>query len=831
MPRLPHIFLTTPPDDIPYTSTAKGGSTPKFKPRDPQRHARHIRRLLNEAWETARQNRIQRTAVSIPTRNGTCLEFQSAPGFGLQLKSLEQRKQGIRLLNVQTYTPHLEAEPIIQATVYIPPGKEKIFLGKVNQYQNEVTNKGKPKNAPLIEGIENIRLALLESFWQDSPDLMPEKQAQWCEVWLMYQGDDQHTKVEAEFRVEAEAQGVAVGDGSLIFPERLVLLVFADLNQLSELIEVSDHIAEFRRAKETASFWLDQENKDQVEWIEDLQERLEIDEDSQVAICVLDTGANNGHPLLAPLLADEDRHSVNTDGVDDHHREGHGTMMCGLAGYGDLQRVLEDFDRVSVRHRLESVKILPKRGRNPKKLHGVLTARAIALAATEAPERRRIICMAVTAEDTRDEGRPTSWSAELDSLASGDDDTEKRLIIVSAGNVDGWDEWSRYPDSNITNSVHDPGQSWNALTIGAYTTKTRITDPDMTEYKAIAPAGGLSPFSSSSLTWLRDGNKWPVKPEVVFEGGNIASGPDGFCTAHKDLSLLTTSHEHTKRQFSWFNATSAAAAQAAHMAAQIQAEYPDAWPETVRALMVHSAEWPPALKKQFQNGGGKTNYARMIRICGYGVPNLRRALHCASNSLTLVMERELQPFDRKEKNSGFCTKDMHLYELPWPKEVLMDLAETHITMRVTLSYFIEPGPMQVGWKDRYRYASHALRFNLINVGEDKERFVKRINFKARDEEYQPETTSGSHRWTIGSEGRNAGSIHSDIWTGPAVDIATCHTIAVSPVIGWWRERSWLNRWNRKTRYSLIVSLHTPDESVDIYTPVAIQIGVPVGVEI
>ena len=32
-----------------------------------------------------------------------------------------------------------------------------------------------------------------------------------------------------------------------------------------------------------------------------------------------------------------------------------------------------------------------------------------------------------------------------------------------------------------------------------------------------------------------------------------------------------------------------ATAQAAHMAAQIYAEYPGIWPETVRALMIHSA--------------------------------------------------------------------------------------------------------------------------------------------------------------------------------------------------------------------------------------------------
>ena len=71
---------------------------------------------------------------------------------------------------------------------------------------------------------------------------------------------------------------------------------------------------------------------------------------------------------------------------------------------------------------------------------------------------------------------------------------------------------------------------------------------------------------------------------------------------------------------------------------------------------------------------------------------------------------------------------MHLHELPWPKDVLLNLPDdTKVNMRVTLSYFIEPGPGEIGWKDRYRYASHALRFELNSPGESKSEFAKRVN--------------------------------------------------------------------------------------------------------
>ncbi len=229
---------------------------------------------------------------------------------------------------------------------------------------------------------------------------------------------------------------------------------------------------------------------------------------------------------------------------------------------------------------------------------------------------------------------------------------------------------------------------------------------------------------------------------------------------------------------------------------------------------------------QFGVGNNKTDYAKLLRFCGYGVPDLGRARHCAQNSLTLIVQDALQPFD-KERGKGPTNKDMHLHVLPWPKEALLELMDTKITMRVTLSYFVEPSPGKVGWKHRYRYASHALRFHLINRGESRQEFEKRINLAAREDDEKAQTDSGSERWTIGVNGRNHGSMHSDIWEGTAADLAECNIIGITPVTGWWKERYWENRWNRPARYSLIVSIHTPEEEVDVYTPVMVQVGVPI----
>jgi hypothetical protein len=269
------------------------------------------------------------------------------------------------------------------------------------------------------------------------------------------------------------------------------------------------------------------------------------------------------------------------------------------------------------------------------------------------------------------------------------------------------------------------------------------------------------------------------------------------------------------------------------MAATIRAEYPEYWEETIRALLVHSAEWPNPLKKQFISGDKKGDYRTLLSMCGYGVPKLERALYSANNSLTLISQAVLQPFD---KQSGrYRTKDMHFYELPWPKEVLQELDDDiEVRMKVTLSYFVEPGPGEIGWKDRYRYASHALRFDINNPRESKEEFIKRINKAAREEdEGKIKTKSASGYWLLGSNARDRGSIHSDTWIGTSADLAESNFISVMPKIGWWRERNYLKCWNRKTRYSLIVSIETENAEVDVYTPIAtmLQIQIPIEVQV
>ncbi len=671
----------------------------------------------------------------------------------------------------------------------------------------------KPKNAKLIEGIEDLRKALLvESFWVDDSKFMPEDNKEWCEVWLR----SDEPQALADFEELLTVLDIDFKDGYIRFPERTVKLIHGNKKDLEQISMYSDDIAEYRRGKNTADFLINETPSEQTEWGKDLLDRLVVDEQSDISICILDSGVNYSHPLLSPIIGKEDCQTVNSSwGV--HDTDEHGTLMAGLAGFGDLQKALEGTHKVHIKHRLESVKIFDPNNTTSPELWGHFTSQAISNIEISNPSKKRISCMAVTSDDSRDKGNPSSWSGAVDQIIFGNYENDQKLFLIAAGNNNFYE--------NGFDSIHDPGQAWNAITIGSYTTLTEITDSDYKGYEAVAKRNELSPFSTTSADWH---NQWPIKPEVVFEGGNLATNSSGSLTEADDLRLISTNFKPQEKLLNSFSMTSASTAKAANFAAVIQSLYPEYWAETVRALIIHSAEWTPELKAQFAKNDNKGELLNVLRACGYGVPGLDRALYCATNSLTLISEAIIQPF---YKDGRYKTKDMHLYELPWPREELERLGDAEIEMRITLSYFIEPGAGEIGWKDRYRYQSHGLRFDLNAPSENKIEFLEKVNSASRGVDYEKATKSkATVNWLYGKNQRDKGSIHSDIWRGSALDLLLSKYIAIYPTVGWWRERHHLKKFNKSTRYSLIVSIKTKETDVDIYTPIMTKVTVPISIE-
>ena len=118
--------------------------------------------------------------------------------------------------------------------------------------------------------------------------------------------------------------------------------------------------------------------------------------------------------------------------------------------------------------------------------------------------------------------------------------------------------------------------------------------------------------------------------------------------------------------------------------------------------MVHSARWTPKMVERFP-GSLKTVVQRRLRCYGYGVPQLRRALWSAENAATLIFEGELRPYHKVD--GEVRSYEMHVHRLPWPVDVLRELGNQQVTLRVTLSSFIEPSPGRIGWTRKHRFQS------------------------------------------------------------------------------------------------------------------------------
>ena len=830
--------------------TGRGGGPPIYRRRR-DRHAAALRGQLELIQAEDQRRRISDELANYTSDVGTIIEIVGEPDYPLQYESLESTT-GVVLLNTRTMRKQDSQgveKDVPVATVFVKHGALSYFTRRVKEYAEKNTRSGKPRNQPLIDNISAIGLAAIEAYWTSHQPLPGPNVEAWWEIWVR-RGDSEEKRQRYNDAVRAEAQrlGMEVNPFSLRLPEHTVFLIKTTRSALANAIVILNFTSELRPPPLTAALFMAEPKLDQAARIEDIRNRVQLVAGELPAVCVLDTGVNRGHPLLEHVLPEEHQDTVDEEwGRDDFHvREagsnptGHGTAMAGLAVYGDLTGVLAAGHPIRLKHLLESVKILPRVGSNKPEHYGPITQEAMAIAETNAPNRNRVFCLAVTAADAvdfKETGKPSAWSSALDSYASGElEDAQKRLICVSAGNVM-LTSPADYPALNKISAPEDPAQAWNVLTVGACTNKDTVYDAEgnlLADWQPIARRGGLSPRSRTSLLWkAKESRDWPFKPDIVFEGGNTAADASGFIDDHDSLALLTTHFQFQQRLLTVTGDTSAATALACRLAAELWAEYPNFWPETIRALIVHSAQWTPEMLGGINLATAtKDRISDLLHTYGYGRPDFDRAASSTNSRTTLICQDSLQPFV-KHRTGQPEMNEMMVYKLPWPKAVLDELGDTKVYLRVTLSYFVEPNPGSRAANNKYRYQSCGLRFRLQTPTESFTNLIARVSADVTsgerlDYRYPEDAAEG---WRIGADNCSRGSVHSDVWTGTAAALSSMGHLVVFPVNGWWRLRPQLGQANRKIRYSLIISLETDAVDIDLYTPIQNQIASEIAVSV
>lgn len=790
-------------------------------------HAAHLIEQLTQALGDL-QGGAADARIALPgMRRGVLVEIETMEptpqAKATKIPALEFPAQQITVLKSERQADRTE-----RAVMFVPDNARNFLRQRILAYGNDNLGNHDRPDVDKFEVLEAIRQATSAALIVGDVDLAAED-ARWWELWVRRLGG-----VADAVAAAANLAMFDVHQDRLFFPDTVVLLVHAAPTPLLSLVgRLNGAVSEIRPAAPAVEPLLDlgETALGHHALVEDYGARVTPPDPGAPVVCVIDAGVAGAHPLVAPALAGA--WAVNAEwGSDDNARDGgHGTAMAGLVLHGDLTGPLQDDRQVVLGHAVESVKFLPPDGfpANQPTSYGTVTQSAVSIAEIEGGNAVRSFCLATSSPDLGSDA-PSSWSGALDQITSGSmpgdrqdgvaaKDHPKRLLVVATGNMNG----GQRDIVEQHHSLEDPAQSWNSLSVGGYTAKVDLS----AENPLLMPVAGAnekSPFSCGSQ--LLPPDLTPIKPEVLFEAGNMMADQNDFCGWHQAVSLISTGRDVEHEPLVPFWATSAATGMAGNFLGRLKAALPGLWPETYRALMVQSAEWPQPMRAQLIGRGRswktmtKGAKQQLLREIGFGVPNYLRAVSSAKNDLTLIAEAEIQPYALTPDGRAVFN-EVHFYDLPWPTHALQGLENSTVILKATLSYFIEPNISGRAGTRPDTYRSFGLRFALKKRTETGGDFRRRYS---KSDEKPEKAGPEDDYWLLGSQATAAGSLHCDLWRGPAVDLAAHDQIAVFPVGGWWKSHLGQQRANDKGRYALLLSISAPEQDVDLYAEVEAAIA-------
>jgi hypothetical protein len=829
------------------TPQGGGGTPPRIPSLDPKDHRGRLLQQLdaitqqvNARAETARDELAKREIVAV----------RPAANTRLTADQLDDSKADARLVGVMRETGTVLLDVASPSLDYL---REKIeafaddakVIAKTNrdgtpkldEHGLQVTARASEK---AIAPVDSIGLAQLEDLGggERHVNAIPVDRACWFEIGCRggYRHPEQDTfNSRAQIARQLHRLGIGQKLDEFLGPEQVYFFVRMTRAQLAAVQLATDCIYDWELAPQPLR---DLKLLEELETKDIANFELTKPRDDAPSVVILDTGIATGHPLLKSAILTATTAGQQIPSPEDTH--GHGTRMAGLALYPDVGAAIER-GSAEAPHWLQSSRLLiaPGYGTSSDDNYEkwpVLTAQAVNTAEiADTLTRNRAFVLAITRtmqEPPLDGIAPTLWSQAVDQIAFGKG--QGRLIIVSAGNAR-YEQWlalaEQHPLLQLSEKIHQPAQAVNALTVGAFTARVELpNDKDYTEARVVATKpGGISPYTSTGLV----GNEWPIKPEVVFEGGNLAINGTLPDDSVPTLSALTTSIRHTHgRPVALISMTSEAAARAGHLAARIWTLEPKLRPETVRGLIVHSSSWSKAMLDDFPGMNDR------LLACGYGVPNVRLASECAQGVATIVVEDSMpnvvvEEEPKKEPPKRPTTKTtekrdrrkVKLYKLPLPENLLTD-DDPDVELRVTLSYFTEPNKF-----GRRSYHGLDLKWDMQGPQESAEAFIQRINVLKRaidagGKRVKPAKTK-SFDWDIGIQARSRGTVQSDRWRGKISALVGDKLIALVPVLGWWDQRKALRM--QEIRFSLIVSILGPGVYAAIKPKVEVETGIAVEV--
>ena len=535
------------------------------------------------------------------------------------------------------------------------------------------------------------------------------------------------------------------------------------------------------------------------------------------AICIIDSGIQEEHRLLAPAI-DQNKSISFIPGdiatADIVGNGGHGTRVAGAVLYpsgiprnGDYQ--LPCFiqnARVLVLSGGQA--ILPETLYPPKLMEDIVTHF----------DGTRIFNMSINSSSPCKLIHMSQWASTIDKLMHGKD----ILFILSAGNLrkdsgsplkpgikEHLDAGRTYPDFLLENSsrIGNPAQSSFALTVGSVCSIKY--DTDLTE--SFGSKDDPSSFSRSG-----PGLWGMIKPDVVEYAGDIVKEKNANPNLTYESSI---SPELVKSTYGGGNGvgndsvgTSYAAPKVAHIAAYLQRLYPNEPANLYRALIVQSARLP---ENVFANPG-----FNHIRHYGYGIPDLMRATENSEKRITLIASGDLS------------AKQANVYSLKVPPQMRGPGEDYDILVEVTLSFMARPRRTR---RRTQSYLSTWLDWESSKLNENYEQFVNRV-LQDMEEPEEGAEDQNSIKWVI-RERKNWSRINGVRRQDSTLQKSWCviksyqlPEIFSVAVVG---HKGWECDLNETSPYSIAVSFEALNANLNVYEWIRTEneIELPVEVEI
>jgi len=367
-------------------------------------------------------------------------------------------------------------------------------------------------------------------------------------------------------------------------------------------------------------------------------------------LCIIDSGITSNHPLLANNVGHEEAILTQDPSPADAH--GHGTMVDGLAVFGDVRACYEARIFTSP-ITLFSARVLNDRNEFDEEKLIINQMRDAIEAFVQPPYNCRVFNISIGSgmpviDSPRQ--RQSLWAEELDILAR----KLKVVLVVSAGNhkeanaVNARDAEAvlqSYPSLlfNAQTGICDPASSAISVTVGA------LAQHDIpAQVRGVGANDIVRPLAAvdepAPMTRVGPGINGAIKPELVHYGGNLVFR--GFGSGIRSVghepgtAAMSFSNQPMQELFSYDCGTSFAAPRIARLAALVEHHLRNDLNEVpssnlIRAVLAGAAEIPEAAKKRLSISNGEH---APIRVCGYGLPLETDAVQSRNRRVTMVYQ-------------------------------------------------------------------------------------------------------------------------------------------------------------------------------------------------